>query len=261
MAVSARDQHERLGPRPHGRGRHRKGHTPSASTRPETPKRQRTFATVLREFAIIVICALVLSALVRAFVLQAFYVPSASMEQTLLPSDRIIAAKLTTKISGVKRGEVVVFRDPGGWLPVPDPKPGGWEGFIRDAATFVGLLPSESGQDLVKRVIAVGGDRIACCDSQGRIVLNGVSLDEPYLNGPTDQVRFDVTLPQQTVFVMGDNRGDSRDSRFHLTEMNGGVPIDDVVGRAFLIAYPSERFSDLPVPAVFDNPALDLAPR
>ncbi|MFM7145035.1 MAG: signal peptidase I, partial [Actinomycetales bacterium] len=238
-----------------------KSQAPATNAQPQAPKRRRTFATVLREFAIIVICALVLSALVRAFVLQAFYVPSASMEQTLLPSDRIIAAKLTTKISGVRRGEVVVFRDPGGWLPVPDPQPGGWEGFIRDAATFVGLLPSESGQDLVKRVIAVGGDRIACCDSQGRIVLNGISLDEPYLNGSTDQVRFDVTLPQQTLFVMGDNRGDSRDSRFHLTEMNGGVPIDDVVGRAFLIAYPSERFSDLPVPSVFDNPALGTAPQ
>jgi signal peptidase I len=261
MAVSARDQLQQLGPRPHGRGRHRKSQAGTTSPQPKAPRRRRTVATVLREFAIIVICALVLSALVRAFVLQAFYVPSASMEQTLLPSDRIIAAKLTTKISGVRRGEVVVFRDPGGWLPLPDPKPGGWEGFIRDAATFVGLLPSESGQDLVKRVIAVGGDRIACCDSQGRIVLNGVSLDEPYLNGSTDQVRFDVTLPQQTLFVMGDNRGDSRDSRFHLTEMNGGVPIDDVVGRAFLIAYPSERFSDLPVPAVFDNPALGSVPQ
>jgi len=255
MAVSARDRLNELGPRPHGRGRHRRSTRPSEPSAPE-PKRQRTFASFLREFAIIVISALVLSALVRAFVIQAFYVPSASMEQTLLPSDRIIAAKLTTKIAGVKRGEVVVFRDPGGWLPVPEPGPGGWEGFVRDAATFVGLLPSESGQDLVKRVIGVGGDRIACCDSEGRIVLNGVSLDEPYLNGPTDQVRFDVTLPQQTLFVMGDNRGDSRDSRFHLEELNGGVPVDDVVGRAFLIAYPTERFSDLPVPATFENPAL-----
>lgn len=256
MAVSAREHLNELGPKPHGRGRHRRAQG-SPKAREVQPKRRRTFAGFMREFAIIVISALVLSALVRAFVLQAFYVPSESMEQTLLPSDRIIAAKLTSKIAGIKRGEVVVFRDPGGWLPIPDPKPGGWEGFIRDAATFVGLLPSESGQDLVKRVIGVGGDRIACCDAQGRIVLNGVSLDEPYLNGATDQVRFDVTLPQQTLFVMGDNRGDSRDSRFHMDERNGGVPIDDVVGRAFLIAYPTERFGDLPIPATFDNPALD----
>jgi len=254
MAVSAREQLKQLGPRPSGRGRHRRRQEGEA-------KPQRTVGALLREVSIIVICALVLSALVRAFVLQAFYVPSASMEQTLLPSDRIVAAKLTTKISGVRRGEVVVFRDPGGWLPLPTPGPGGWEGFVREAATFVGLLPSESGQDLVKRVIAVGGDRIACCDSQGRIVLNGVSLDEPYLNGATDQVRFDVTLPQDTVFVMGDNRGDSRDSRFHLEELNGGVPVDDVVGRAFLIAYPTERFSSLPVPTIFENPALGSIPQ
>ena len=131
-----------------------------------------------REIVIIVVVALALSALLRAFLIQAFYVPSASMEDTLRPGDRIIASKITTEISGVSRGEIVVFKDPGDWLP--DPVPGGdsWRARVRDGLTFIGVLPSDSGDDLVKRVIGVAGDRVACCDAEGRIVVNGVPLDE-----------------------------------------------------------------------------------
>ena len=173
------------------------------------------------------------------------------MEDTLLISDRIIASKITTSISGVHRGEIVVFKDPGGWLPEPAPPEGGLRGSIRTALTFIGLIPSDSGKDLVKRVIGIGGDRIQCCDAQGRIVVNGVALDEPYIIGPTTQVLFDIVVPDEAVFVMGDNRGNSRDSRFHLEQDNGGVPVDNTVGRVVLVVWPFTRIATEPIPEVF----------
>ncbi len=253
MAVSARDPHQRLPDGPAGRGRHARGQSPRSTG--DGPLRW------IRESAIIVVSALVLSALVRAFLIQAFYVPSASMEDTLLISDRIIASKITTTMSGVSRGEVVVFKDPGDWLPDPGPLPGGVRGAVRSALTFIGLLPSDTGQDLVKRVVAIEGDRIACCDAGGHIVLNGVPLVEDYVKGPTDQVRFDVVVPEKSIFVMGDNRGDSRDSRFHLDDNDGGVPVANTVGRVVLVVWPLSRFTTVPIPEIFGNPDIAAGPK
>lgn len=210
------------------------------------------------ETVVIIVIALAAAILIRVFLVQAFYVPSGSMENTLLPSDRIVASKITTHFSGVNRGEVVVFKDPGGWLPAPAPAPGGVAGAMRSFFTFIGLLPADSGSDLVKRVIGVGGDHIQCCDPQGRIVLNGKSLVEPYIKpgDPTDQVIFDVVVPQGDVFVMGDNRSNSRDSRYHLRVNDGGVPVDNVVGKVFAIVWPLNRMSVVSVPDTFaDIPA------
>jgi signal peptidase I len=240
MAVSARegDDKPELADSVVG-GRHRKGGPQKKKSGP---------LHVLRETAIIVVSALVLSALVRAFLIQAFYVPSASMEETLMPNDRIIA--------GIQRGEIVVFRDPGGWLPTPEPAAPGARSYLRSALTFIGLIPSDSGQDLVKRAIAIAGDRVACCDEQGRIVLNGVPLVEPYVNGPTDQVRFDIVVPAASMFMMGDNRGNSRDSRYHLDVNNGSVPQTAAVGRTVLTVWPFDRFSTHGIPEIFSNPAI-----
>jgi signal peptidase I len=211
-----------------------------------------------RELLLIVGVALILSILVRTFLAQAFYVPSSSMENTLLVQDRIIVSKLTTQFTGVQRGEIVVFTDPGGWLPPTVPATGA-AGVVRNGLMWIGLLPSDTGEDLVKRVIGVGGDHIVCCDAKQRITVNGVPLDETYLKpgGGTAQVRFDVTVPEGRYFVMGDNRGDSSDSRFHLDVEEGTVPRANIVGRVVAVIWPASRWSGEPIPAIFENPKLD----
>lgn len=215
--------------------------------------RSKSRARGWAESAVILAVALAAAVLIRVFLVQAFYVPSSSMENTLQRGDRIIASKVTTSLGGVSRGEVVVFRDPGDWLPPPAPPPGGVVGAIRTVLTFIGLLPADTGNDLVKRIIGVGGDRIVCCDPEGRIVLNGDPLIEPYIkpgNG-TAQVLFDVTVPKDSVFVMGDNRANSQDSRYHLSDNSGAVPVDNVVGRVVLVAWPLDRFATVPIPDTF----------
>lgn len=210
----------------------------------------------VREVAIVLVCALLLSVVVRTFFVQAFYVPSASMENTLLINDRILASKISTRISGVNRGEVIVFKDPGGWLPPTQSTAGP----VAKAMEFVGLLPSSAGDDLVKRVIGIAGDHVMCCDAKGQIVLNGVGLVEPYIKpgAGTDQVSFDIVVPADSVFVMGDNRGSSADSRYHLEQNDGAVPVGNVVGRVVLKVWPFSQFGTVPIPEVpFDNPALN----
>jgi len=212
-----------------------------------------------RELLLIVGVALILSILVRTFLAQAFYVPSSSMENTLLVQDRIIVSKLTTQFSGVQRGEIIVFTDPGGWLPPTVPATGA-AGAVRNTLMWVGLLPSDTGEDLVKRVIGVGGDHIVCCDAKKRVTVNGVPLDETYIKpgGGTAQVNFDVTVPADRFFVMGDNRGDSSDSRFHLDVEQGTIPRANVVGRVVAVIWPASRWSGEPIPAIYENPKLDV---
>lgn len=234
-----------------------------SSTPQEREKERRSAGqkggSLLKELVLIIGVALVLSVLVRTFIAQAFFVPSSSMEDTLLIQDRILASKLSTDLGGVNRGEIVVFTDPGDWLPEPE-LPAGAAGVVRNALMFVGLLPSDTGEDLVKRVIGIGGDRVVCCDADGRITVNGVALDESaYLkpgNG-TDQVRFDIVVPDNRVFVMGDNRADSSDSRYHLDEANGTVSVESVVGRVIAVVWPIAHWSGEPIPAIFENPELD----
>ncbi len=222
-----------------------------------SPSAGRALWRFIKEVVIILVVALGLSFVVRTFIVQAFYVPSQSMEATLMPNDRILASKLSTRFGGVDRGQIVVFRDPGDWLDAAQKKsPGGLAGILE----WVGLLPSNTGDDLVKRVIGVGGDHVRCCSTDGRIVLNGVPLTEPYIKpgDTTDDVRFDVTVPQDRIFVMGDNRNASADSRYHLNDNQGTVPVDNVVGRVVLTVWPLSAFSTHPVPEIpFADPRLD----
>jgi signal peptidase I len=188
--------------------------------------------------AVVLIAVLAITAL-RVFIAQPFYIPGAAMEPTLAPGDRVLSASIATQISGVQRGDVIAFTDPGGWLPSA-PASTGFGAALTSGLEFIGLLPDESGNDMILRVIGTGGDRIVCCDAQGRIELNGAALIEPYLapGVRTDQVLFDVSVPPDSVFVMGDNRAASVDSRNHLDVNNGAVPVSDVVGRVVFVLWP-----------------------
>lgn len=211
---------------------------------PELPVAKKK-PSLLREFVTVVGTALILSVLVRTFLIQAFYVPSASMEDTLLRDDRIIVSKITTRFTGIERGNVVVFHDPNHWLGEGYPDPYG-SGLGRILQT-VGILPSNTGNDLVKRVIGVGNDTVECCTVDGKISVNGEPLDESYIKdgSRTDQVSFKVIVPSGSVFVMGDNRANSEDSRFHLDANNGMVPLTDIVGRVTLKIWPLDRIGGI----------------
>jgi signal peptidase I len=199
---------------------------------------------MLREAVIVVAIALVLSLLVKTFLVQAFYIPSVSMENTLLVGDRVVVSKLTPGPFSLERGEVVVFTDPGNWLG-PTEAPNADPGVLRSVLMFVGLLPNDSGNHLIKRVIGLPGDHVTCCDDHGRVTVNGVALDEPYLypgDRPSEKA-FDKRVPAGMLWVMGDHRAASQDSRFE-----GFVPMDDVTGRAMAVVWPFDRADWLGVP-------------
>ena len=198
-----------------------------------------------RELITIVGTALILSILVRTFLIQAFYVPSASMEETLQENDRIIVSKISTKLTGIDRGNVIVFHDPGGWLGEGFPNP--YDTPVGRVLQAIGIVPANSGNDLVKRVIGVANDKIECCDAQGMITVNGVGMDESYIRDGvnTDQVTFSVLVPEGNVFVMGDNRGNSEDSRFHLDKNNGMVPLEEIIGRVAMRIWPVGRIGGI----------------
>lgn len=212
----------------------------------------------VKEFAIIVVGALVASTLLRLFLVQVFAIPSGSMESTLAVGDRVAVQKVQT----FQRGDVVVFRDDMEWLGNPDRfRTPAW----REVLVFVGLMPDEAERYLIKRVIGTEGDRVACCDSQGRLSVNGTALDESsYLNSvngtpvAASGVEFDVVVPAGRIFVMGDNRPNSADSRCHLLDESAGVPglaafprADSVVGTPLATVYPFNHWRGFATPDAF----------
>lgn len=203
----------------------------------------------LRDLVVILLIAFLISFLLKTFLVRSFFIPSGSMQQTLQVDDRIMVNQLVPQLIGVERGDVVVFTDPGGWLNQPgsvtNPTPGPIEWVLQ----AVGLAADTSADYVVKRVIGVGGDWVACCDANGRVTVNGVPLDEPYVFLPEGETRasaidFDVVVPEGSVWVMGDNRYSSLDSRYHQDEPGRGfVAEDEIVGRAFLINWPLGRLA------------------
>lgn len=218
-------------------------------------RRQRSY---LKEIPILVGVALAIALVLKTFLVQAFVIPSGSMEQTIRIGDRVLVDKLTPWFgSKPERGDVVVFKDPGGWLKDEKAKSsadGGAFQPVKDVMTFIGLLPSADEQDLIKRVVAVGGDTVKCCDKQGRVTVNGTPLTEPYVHpgNPPSELKFTVNVPTGRIFVMGDHRSNSADSRFHLDEpYRGTVSEDNVVGRAVVIAWPFSHWRRLEEPDTF----------
>jgi signal peptidase I len=199
----------------------------------------------LRETVVILASALLLSLIIKTFLFQAFYIPSASMQDTLVEGDRVLVTKLAPGPFDVHRGDIVVFKDPGGWLPPVVPAQ---QSALRDRVTqvltYVGLLPQDSGEHLIKRVIGLPGDRVASDGTGGPVTVNGVEITEPYLRASSvpSEVAFDYVVPEGSVWVMGDNRQNSQDSRYHLGDPGGGsVPMDNVVGVAFVTVWPADR--------------------
>lgn len=226
--------------------------TAGTTTRPSAG---RSVLLFLRDVVVIVAAALVISFLIKTFLIRSFYIPSESMESTLLVNDRIIVNQLVPEVVPLERGDIVVFRDPGGWLmSQPETPQAPVEAAADWVLSLIGLSASDSDEHLVKRIIGLPGDRITCCNDLGQLSINGVPLDEPYVLLPPDTVDvsredFQEDVPEGTLWVMGDNRYDSSDSRF-----NGVVPIADVVGRAVVVSWPIDRWQWLDnYPLVFDG--------
>lgn len=203
----------------------------------QTNKRANSF---WRELPILVVVAFVVALLVRVFVLQTFFIPSESMEHTLDINDRVLVNKVIYDLRTPHRGEIIVFKSPTSWRSDP------------------------AEVDFIKRVIAVGGDHVVCCDQKHRLVINGRAIDEPYLFKDTDGTAdlpsdepFDVTVPKDRLWVMGDHRshsGDSREQFLRTRDTNAAtISVSSVVGRAFVVFWPFKRWSWLTVPGTFDH--------
>jgi signal peptidase I len=223
---------------------------------PDEPERGRT--PVWREILYVVVTAVVLTGLIQAFVARVYVIPSASMERTLhgctgCENDRVLVDKLTYRFSDVEPGEVIVFRGPEAWgtndFRGAPPSTNPVARTVRDIGSLLGLAPANE-RDFVKRVIALPGQTVECCDAQHRVVVDGKPLDEPYVhwqagNSPADQEPFAaVRVPEGRLFVMGDNRMNSTDSR----KQGGGgvagtVPLENVIGKARYVVFPKERWS------------------
>lgn len=224
-------------------------------------RRRRGVLLFLRDLLVIFVVAVLVSFLIKTFLIRSFFIPSQSMEMTLVKDDRIIVNQLVPTLTPLERGDVIVFRDPGGWLPASveteqPPVVAAFDWFL----AFVGLSAPDSDDHLVKRLIGMPGDRVVCCNALGQMSVNGVPLDEPYVALPPGDTKvsrddFDVTVPADRLWMMGDNRYNSKDSRYNEdTPLGGFVPVENVVGRAFVVSWPVSHWAWLGnYPEVFDG--------
>jgi signal peptidase I len=210
------------------------------------------------ELIVLFVLALTIMLVIKTYVVQAFFIPSSSMENTLDIGDKVLVNKLIYHFRSIERGDVIVFNGEGSWDPPSAPQSS--DPVVRLASEFghavVGLFGISPGvHDYIKRVIGVPGDHVACCDAQGRITVNGVPLSEKsylYPGNAPSMTKFSITVPPGRLWVMGDHRNVSYDSRGHVGDPGGGtIPESQVVGRAFLILWPPSRFRVLPIPATF----------
>jgi signal peptidase I len=239
----------------------------TAGTRPE--KKQRSF---WRELPILILVALVLSFLLQTFIARVYLIPSESMEPTLhgcagCTGDRIVVEKIGYRFGDPKPGDVVVFRGPDSWNSefVSTRSSNTIVRGAQEVGSLIGVVAPDEN-DLVKRVIATGGQTVECCDAEGRVLVDGKPLDEPYIQMDfpftpgvltcdtelkSGRCFSAVTVPDGNIWVMGDNRSNSADSRFHVSdELKGTVPIDNVIGKAFFIALPPGRWGSIDSPDI-----------
>jgi len=207
----------------------------------------RSKGSLLKELPILIVVALVVSLFIKSFLVQFFYIPSGSMENTLQVQDRVAVNKVPFISDNIKRGDIVVFRDPNNWLPENlENSSNSLTSKAKSLLVTVGVLPNPAKQYLVKRVVGVAGDRIVCCADSGKLSINGVEVTEPYIYGgdaPSD-MKFDVTVPEGKLWVMGDHRGASADSRYHQDDINSGfVPLKTVSGRVVAVIWPFKNIT------------------
>ena len=210
----------------------------------------RNKGSLLKELPILIVVALVVSLFIKSFLVQFFYIPSGSMENTLQVQDRVAVNKVPFISDNIKRGDIVVFRDPNNWLPENvENSSNSITAKAKSLLVTVGVLPNPAKQYLVKRVIGVAGDRVLCCTANGKLSINGTEVTEPYIYGgdaPSD-MKFDVTVPEGKLWVMGDHRGASADSRYHQEDVNGGfVPLESVSGRVVSVIWPFKNLTYVP---------------
>lgn len=251
---------------------HRTGTGQTSDQREKSDQQEKKPRSFLRELPVLVVVALVLSFLLQTFVARVYLIPSESMEPTLhgcagCTGDRIVVEKIGYRFGGPRPGDVIVFKGPESWS-ANYVSTRSHNVVIRGAQEFgslVGLVPPDEN-DLVKRVIATGGQTVQCCDSQGRVLVDGRPLDEPYVvmdypflpgvracDTPVKSGRCfgPVTVPDGNVWVMGDNRSNSADSRFHVAdELHGTIPLDNVIGKAIFIALPPSRWGIIRSPDI-----------
>lgn len=232
--------------------------------KPGPPQDDGRHGSFWREVPILLLIAFGLAFLVKTFLVQAFYIPSGSMENTLQVGDRVLVNKVVYHLRPIARGDIVVFNGVDSFTPevrIAEPSGPVAQGLAWFGRTF-GFAPPDE-RDFVKRVIGVAGDHVVCCDAKGQITVNGVALQESdYLyagNAPSDN-SFDIVVPEGKLWVMGDHRAASSDSRAHLGDPGGGfVPTDRVIGRAFAVVWPFSDVGLLSTPPTFDQPALQEA--
>jgi signal peptidase I len=232
------------------------------------PKKPR-YSKRLRDLGLIVAAAIVLTLLLKAFVMQVYEIPSPSMENTLMVGDRVLVNKLVYHFRDIARGDIIVFSGAGSWGdlngdPIPPPPSNPFTRFFDAVAADVGIHGNNTFY--IKRVIGLPGDHVACC-TNGMITVNGVPLHESsYLmpgTYPAAPVKFSIVVPAGRLWVMGDNRDDSADSLYHYEHgslIAATIPENEVAGRAFFVAWPLSQFGDLPIPATFQQAGIDAAP-
>jgi signal peptidase I len=224
-------------------------------------KRPRRRRSLLRELPVLVVVALVLALIIKTYAIQAFYIPSSSMENTLDIGDRVLINKLVYDFRGIHRGDIVVFDGNGSWDFNP---PASSNIFSRTFSDLEGIVGISHDSDIyIKRVIGLPGDRVACCDARGRVTVNGIALNEGsyvYPGEAPSLQRFNITVPAGRLWVMGDHRLVSYDSRGHMGDPGGGtIPESGVLGRAFVIIWPPSRWGFLNIPATFEQPKLNAS--